>query len=671
MSKPIASLLVRIGADVSQLSAGSQQAIASMDRIAAKSVQVGKKLALLGAAATAAGAAFATKLTKDGLEFVDSQAKMARSIGATIDGLRGLQIAAGDAGIENVAADVQKLNVRLGEAARRGGPAKEMLDGLGLSANALMQMDADARLAAISDQVRALGLSSAETADMLLQLGIENKQLVDFMRQGGDAIRTARQEVDEFGLSISEVDAAQIEAANDAMARIGRVMEGVRNQFAVALAPILKEVADRFNNLAKANQGFGGQASKAAEVGIRAMAKFADVLQGLRVAFKGVELVGVGFKAAMVSVGQVIIEAFTRVADSVIAANNLIITGLNKLPGVDIATIDPFTNSAFMQGLRQMGEDARNEVGQVRSELHELAMMELPSSKAEEFLEAVQARARDAAEATVAGRESGDVFSGALGGGDSDAESEKAEKEAARLAKEEEAYRESLANRLLSLQEYLMSDEELAVVAHEKRLESLQAAIDAELIQEQEANVLREELEQAHMDQLAKIRRAGLSALERFTAMSYKDQAKTISSELANITAGVAQHSRKMFELNKAAGIANAILSAYEGIALTMSKYPYPINLAMAAAHAVSAFAQVNAIKSASFGGTGGVAPSLAGGTPAPATTPVSSGTPGDAGPSRSIFIQGISPDSLVSGRQVAELLEEFVGDGGRVVFGP
>jgi len=669
MSKPIASLLVRIGADVSQLSAGSAQAVASMDRIAAKSAQVGKRMAVLGAAAAAAGAAFATKLTRDGLAFVDSQAKVARSIDGTIDGLRGLQIAAGDAGIEDVTKAVQMMNSRLGEAARRGGPAKEMLDGLGLSAKDLMALDVDQRLAAVADRVNELGLSSAETADLLTQFSIRNKEMVDFLRQGGDAIRAARDEVDEFGLSISEVDAAKIEAANDAMSRIARVMEGVQNQFAVAMAPLLKEVADRFNAAAKESKGFGAQAAAAAEWGIKAMAKVLDVLQGLRVAFKGVELVIAGFKGAMISAGQLVMEAFSRVVDSVIAGNNLIIRALNLLPNVNIATIDPFTNSAFMQGFRQMGEDARNEVGRVRSELHELAMQELPSARAEGFLEAVRARAQEAAEGVVSARGNSGAYSGAFGS-EGEGDTEAGAKEAERLAAEEAAYSESLANRLLSLQEYLMTDEELATAQHEQRLAQVQSIVDAGLLIEQSAMEMREELEQGHMERLAEIRERGLSALERFNQMSWKNQAKTVSSELANITANVAANSRKMFEMNKIAGIANAVLNAYEGISLTMAKYPFPINIGMAAAHAAAAFAQVTAIKSQSFGGGGGVAPSLAGSTPAPATTPVTQGAPGSS-PDRSIFIQGIDPNSLVSGRQVAELLEEFVGDGGRVVFGP
>ena len=58
-------------------------------------------------------------------------------------------------------------------------------------------------------------------------------------------------EVDEFGLSVDAVDAAKIEAANDAMERIGRSIEGVRNALAIALAPVLQEIADRFNAIVR------------------------------------------------------------------------------------------------------------------------------------------------------------------------------------------------------------------------------------------------------------------------------------------------------------------------------------------------------------------------------------------------------------------------------------
>jgi hypothetical protein len=125
-----------------------------------------------------------------------------------------------------------------------------------------------------------------------------------------------------------------------------------------------------------------------------------------------------------------------------------------------------------------------------------------------------------------------------------------------------------------------------------------------------------------------------------------------------------------MFNMNKVAGIANAIINAYEGISLTLKTYPYPMNIGMAAAHAAAAFAQVSAIKSASFGGSS--APSIAGSTPATPVTPVTSGAPSQIGGGQRIAIEGLSRGDLFSGEAVRELIEkinEAASDGARVVF--
>src|SRR5690606_24186815 len=191
---------------------------------------------------------------------------------------------------------------------------------------------------------------------------------------------------------------------------------------------------------------------------------------------------------------------------------------------------------------------------------------------------------------------------------------------------------------------------------------------------EEEYQILKQALEEKHLAKIAEMRKKGMSDLEKFTNASYSKQAGMISGYLADITAGVARENKAMFELNKAAGIANAIVSAYEGISKTLGAYPFPINVALAAAHAVAAFAQVRAIASQSFNGGGSAAPSLAGGTPATPVTPVSGGTPqsGSGGGGSLLTVEGVSPDALFSGRTVralAERLAEHQRDGGAVVF--
>lgn len=662
----VASLLVQIGADISGLEAGGKQGAKAMQDLGKHAGDLGKKMAALGAAAVAAGAAMVAGLTKAGLESIDTQAKLARGIGSTIDGLRALQLATSEAGVTNEALSkaMQTLNARLGEAQRGTGQAKKSLDILGLSAASLSQMDADQRMATLADRIRELGLSTSQTADVLRNFGIRGGEMVDILRQGGDVFRAARADVEAFGLSLSAIDAAKVEAANDAMGRIGLVMEGIQNQLAIAFAPMLKELADRFNNLSKENKGFGEQATHAAEMIAIGFGRVADVLRGLHVVFKGLQLVGEGFGATFYTVLEGIVVAVAKLNDAVARDLNKTIGFFNRF-GASIDEIPLMGESQWVQDFRKFAEGSRERVGRVRQELQDLAMQEMPSDKIAAFFDDVRKRADEAAQAVVDAQPGEGTF---------ESEDEGGKKEEDRRQKELEAAREALQAKLDQVIEFAATEDELEVARHEERMEALYAGLEAEMLTEEEFQIAKQILEEKHQAKIAEIRKKGMSDLEKFTNASYSKQAGMISGYLADITAGVARENKAMFELNKAAGIANAIVSAYEGISKTLGAYPFPINVALAAAHAVAAFAQVRAIASQSFSGGGTTAPSLAGGTPATPVTPVSGGTPqgGGGGGGSLLTVEGVSPDALFSGRTVralAERLAEHQRDGGTVAF--
>lgn len=660
----VASLLVSIGADISGLQQGGREGAKAMQDLGKHARDLGNKMAALGAAAVAAGAAIVAGLTKAGLDSIDVQAKLARSISGTIDGLRALQLATSEAGVSNedLAANMQKFNARLGEAQRGTGKAKEALDTLGLSAASLAQMDVDQRMATVADRINELGLSSSQTADLLKNMGIKSGEMVDIMRNGGDVIRAAREDVQAFGLSLSAIDAAKVEAANDAMGRIGLVMESVQNHLAIAFAPILQELADRFNNLAKENKGFGDQATRSAEIVATGFGYVGDVLRSLHVVFKGLQLVAEGFAAAFYSAVQGVIEIVAGISDVVAKELNVTIRGLNQL-GASIDEIPLLDQSEFMASVRRFADGSRERVGMVRSELHDLAMQEMPSDKIEEFFEAVRKRSQEAAEAVVAAQP---------GSGSFESEDEGANTEREKQAKILEAQREALADKLNQIIEFAATEDEMEMARHEEQLEFLRESLEQELILEEEYQILKQVLEEKHQAKIAELRKKGMTDLEKFTNASYSKQVGMISGYLADITSGVARENKAMFELNKAAGIANAIVSAYEGISKTLGAYPFPINVALAAAHAVAAFAQVRAIASQSFSGGGSAAPSLAGGTSATPVTPVTGGTSQSSGGGSLLTVEGVSPDSLFSGRTVralAERLAEHQRDGGTVQF--
>ena len=664
----ISSLLVKIGADTSSLESGSRRASKSMEDLGTKAADLGKKLAALGAAATAAGAALATKLVKSGLEAIDSQAKLARSLDGTIDGLRALQLAAQDAGLsaDSMSANLQRMNRRLGEMATTGaGPAAGWINRLGLSAQELLKLPLEERAARIADEISRLSTSAEMASAAFAIFGDGGLKMVPMLQQGGEAIRAARAEVDALGLSLSEIDAAKVEMANDAMSRIALTFEAIRNKITVAVAPILKALADRFNDVARANKGFGDQAVQVFDTLIRWAGKFADVLHSLRVVFKGVELIATGAWAAIVSGAQLVAETVAAMVDGINAPINAVIRKMNEL-GANIAELPSISDSDFMVGIREFADEARNKVGEVQAELHELAMQEMPSDKIAAFLEDVKNKAQEAAE-SVASVTTGGVGADLGVGVGSEGEEDQ-------QAVELDRYRETLARKLEALQEFLMTEAELELKRHEERLLTLSEALANEMVTAEEARALQESLEEDHMRRMGEIRKKGWSDIQKFQNSTLSKQVGQVSGYLADITAGVARENKAMFELNKAAGIANAIVSAYEGISKTLGAYPYPINIGLAAAHAAAAFAQVSAIKNQSFSSGGSAAPSLAGGTPATPVTPVTGGTPQSGGGSNGsvLIVEGVGEDQLFSGRTIraiAERLAEHIRDGGMVQF--
>jgi hypothetical protein len=105
---------------------------------------------------------------------------------------------------------------------------------------------------------------------------------------------------------------------------------------------------------------------------------------------------------------------------------------------------------------------------------------------------------------------------------------------------------------------------------------------------------------------------------------------------LQQMTAGAANQSRAMFNINKAASLANAVMSGYESIQNAYafgSRFGGPAGgAAMAAIAAAATAAQIKGIASQQFNGGNTTAPSVAASTPAGAVPVAAVGSGGGGG---------------------------------------
>jgi len=630
------------------LETGARQSETTLGRLGARSRELTTQIAKLGVGLGVAGAALAANLTRQGLSAVDAQIKLARSLDGTADGVRAVQIAAKDAGVDVGIMDdaMGKLNQRIGEAMRGTGAAAESFERLGLNAEELSAMDTDQRMAAIADRMHAMGLSSAQAADELRQMGIRNDELTLLMRQGGDAIRSARAEVDEYGLSLSDVDAAQVEAANDAFSRIGRVIEVIRQRLAVQLAPIIEYIADLINDATKEAGRFRDQIDDAITRGVRMGGKLADVIEGVRRTFL---LAGQGAAAFAIGVQAQALRMLNALVNGPIKGVNFLIDQMNRIPGVEIPQLEA---PQFAQNLERELETARRAYDIAIEDMQETLLAPLPSTGLEQRLDEIREKSRLAAEQVVADRER------MAGPGGLGAEGEEEEVD--------EAHRAALERRLERLREALMEEGELITHRHQQALEELRHFREAELVTEEEFATMTEQLEKQHQDALTALLREGEEErhdeIRRFAKANQAMRENAITQEASALRSGL----QTMFGDNKAAVKAMTALKRIEAIS---SAYAWgssfggpPAGAAAAATAAAAQMRSVRAAGSASFtGGVGNV-----GGVEGSAS--IGAQTQQQVGPARNMSVTLVgnnqSSFSMTQVRGLMEQMREQLGDG-------
>jgi DNA-binding Xre family transcriptional regulator len=125
----VASLSVRIGADITGLIGGLKQSEGALAAFGSKIGGGVAALAKIGIAAAAAGAALTAHLVKNSMDAIGAQADLAKALGTTSASLSVLQRAGELAGVEfqTIQNAGQKLAINLGKASEAGSAQADTL----------------------------------------------------------------------------------------------------------------------------------------------------------------------------------------------------------------------------------------------------------------------------------------------------------------------------------------------------------------------------------------------------------------------------------------------------------------------------------------------------------------------------------------------------------------
>ena len=338
-------IFVRFGADIDPLKKGVKAAGSKLDEFGKKTRSTANALGKVAAASAVAGAAIGVKLVSDSLNAIDAQAKLAKQLGTTSASIATLDRAAQMSGIsmKSIEAGAKNLEVAMGEAAQGTGIALETLERLNLTAKDLEGMTLDEKLLTVNKAIKEnipATQQAAAAADLFgKKAGFAISQL------NPEGIAEAKRQMEGFGLAISDVDAAKIEAANDAMATVGLAVDGVAQQLTITLAPILEHMATQFQEAAIQSGGFKTVAVDAVQGVASAIGFLGNAFRGIEIAVKGLEIGFDTLKTGALGIGAIFSDEMAKAADESVAS---MATGIEELNALLMAPLPSETIEAFV-----------------------------------------------------------------------------------------------------------------------------------------------------------------------------------------------------------------------------------------------------------------------------------------------------------------------------------
>jgi hypothetical protein len=596
-------IVARITADTRELSKGLGDASTRL-----------KTFAKVGAAAATTVGAALIALTKVSMAQVDTQAKLAQSLGTTVSSIQTLARAGELAGVSmgGIQQATSDLTRRLSQAASGAGPAAEALNRLGLSARELASVPLDERVMLINEALDRF-VPITERAAVAGQLFGEEGSLA-MSRIDTATLRQATEDVHRFGVVVSEQDADQIEKANDAVSRLGVIMDGLGNTIAVKVAPTVERLATGVADLVIALFNLRTEAELMQE---RVSESFDDILDSASDAAQSLDDYAMALDAMMEIGAAEVVRRLASEMDNVRA----------KFEAGEISAQEM---GEQMEAIRLRAVAIVEDLGQVNSLGFDNAIARLGALGTAIANAAIQARelAVSGGVASFPGKEKDDLATFSA---------PEDQPDIAPGISSGAAVKDQLAERLEALMEGLQTEAEAIAAWYAESDATLRDALAQRLMTEEEYREQRERLEEEHQNRLAAIREMG----NRWGV----EAALSGGAEILN---AMGQTNKKALKVAQAFAAAEALVSTYKGAAKALEKGAFGFAEAAAViAKGLSFVAAIRGVKA------GGASPSGAGATGAAPSTE------GGGGVSQNVAIQLVGGD-MFSRSQVVTLINKI-----------
>lgn len=308
----VGDIAIVVGADVGPMVRELGKGKGALNDFGKSGSRMGSILgSAMGRMTVGAGAAAVAviALTKASMSNIDAMSKQARAIGISVASFQSMAMVAEEAGVESD--KLSKILIKMQDnIASLGNGTKaqvEQFNALGISMADLAGLGADEQFALIAEKLDAIADPATKTAAALNVFGKSGADAITMFKGYGAAAAEAAAFQQKFGITVSDLDAQQIERANDAMGRLGMAASGLGNVLAVALAPAVESFANGllgimeavngteaamervFGTMEKAKAILGEEQFNAMMKTAGAVEEYSDQLRLLNVAFQPVQ----------------------------------------------------------------------------------------------------------------------------------------------------------------------------------------------------------------------------------------------------------------------------------------------------------------------------------------------------------------------------------------------
>ncbi len=289
----VGSMRVKLGAEIRGFRSKMGKAGGVTAKFRSKIGGLGKSLTgLMPALAGVASIAGIGAMIKGQMAAIDSTAKLSDQLGVLTEDLIKLRHAAEltGAGSKSLDAGLATMAKRLGEAARGSGAAAPALAELGLEAKVLVAMRPDQAFREIAGALEKIEEPARRNAIAANLFSKANMGLLNTLAAGKDGLKAMGDEAERLGMTFSRVDAAKVEAANDALTKMGAVSKTIFRDAAISLGPYItlvgEDLVKAYADAGKAAEDAGKKMEVSTKDTRSGMDDFADVLHTVRMGWR-------------------------------------------------------------------------------------------------------------------------------------------------------------------------------------------------------------------------------------------------------------------------------------------------------------------------------------------------------------------------------------------------